>query len=113
MPQTGASCIEDGVSNRSRGDCDCRLSRPGCGHIGRCYKERFDWGHLVIKMQTVVSLPVDRGDALVVPCDFFHQGATHPLQDAAFGLISETIGVSAPHWIVHPLEPALCPGAGA
>src|SRR5215472_11622890 len=104
--QARARRIEDGVSDCGRSNRDRCLAGPEGRYTVLRDKHTFDSGHVVVEIEAFVSLPINGGDAFVVPGNLLNQRATDRLQDAAFALIFQAIGVG--DWpAIHGQEKAL------
>ena len=66
---------------------------PVASTIGPVEQHDFDLGNFEAQEQSVIAVPIDRGDLLVVPGDFFAERAAHALQRAAFDLVPQTVGI--------------------
>ena len=83
--------VEDRVADRRGDDRDRGLA---CAHrfrFGMVDEHALDDRHVRSDVQRLVGRPVDRRDLLVVPRDFFAEGAAQSLQRAAFELVAQAI----------------------
>ena len=56
-------------------------------------KTVLDGRNLVVEVKAPIGNPIHGRDSTVVPSDFFQQSSAHALQNAAFSLIPEPVGI--------------------
>src|SRR5262245_1722979 len=87
LAKTHAGRVEDRIADCRGGERDGRLSGAHRFAVWTIDEDRFDDWSFEPEREAVIGAPVDRGDLLLVPRDFFAERAAHALQGAAFDLI--------------------------
>src|SRR6185312_4861031 len=88
-----SGCVEDGVRDGGGGERDRGFSGAGCRGFGRLHDDDFDFGHFVAEIEHRVADPIGGSDVARIPLHLFNEGAAHALEDAAFRLVAETVGI--------------------
>src|ERR1700679_4073578 len=93
VAQACAGSVKNSVSYRRRCYCDGGFSGArGCHILWRHEYCLNNW-NFIVEPQADVALPVRRGHPPFVPGDFLHKRTAHALQQAAFHLIPQSIGI--------------------
>src|SRR5579871_1977279 len=91
--EANAGGIKDGVTDCSRHNGDGCFTCAGCRNIRAIDQDCVDGRQCEIEIKAVVGFPISGCDSFVVPLYFFQQCAAHALQNAAFGLVAQTVRV--------------------